>query len=67
VPPQLLLDIAGKYEKTPSQVMINWLISQKNVGTLFMSHSPEHIDENLGSIGWEMSLEDIELLRSQYP
>lgn len=56
-----------KYDKTASQILINWLISQPLVTTLFMSHEPSHIDENLGALGWSMDPDDIELLRSDYP
>jgi diketogulonate reductase-like aldo/keto reductase len=36
-----------KYNKTNEAVVINWLISQKNVITLFKSSNKNHIDKNL--------------------
>lgn len=63
----LLLDIAKKYGKTPYQVAINWLISQENVVTIPKTSSFEHLDENLGALGWELSNDDVALLTSQFP
>lgn len=59
--------IAAKYNKTPAQIAINWLISQDNVVTISKMRNKEHIDENLGATGWEMDREDIELLRTEFP
>lgn len=64
---ELITDLAKKYNKTPSQIAINWLISQKNVLTLFKTSSIEHLEENIGSLGWEMNQEDIEKLRKDFP
>lgn len=56
-----------KYQKTPAQIAINWLISQKNVTGLFKTIDSIHLDENLGSMGWEMAIEDIEFIRENFP
>lgn len=61
-----LLEMAEKYKKTHAQVAINWLLSQKNVVTLFMSRNPEHISENMWALWWEMSSWDIEILRKDF-
>jgi diketogulonate reductase-like aldo/keto reductase len=66
-PASVLQEVAKRYGKTPAQVAINWLLSQHGVGTLFMSRRREHIVENLGALGWNLSNEDIELLRSGFP
>lgn len=63
----IMHDMCEKYDATASQVAINWLLAQKNVTTLFMSHTPEHIDENLAALKWSMSQEDMTLLAQQYP
>lgn len=60
-------NICKKYNKTKSQVAINWLISQKNVVTLAKSRSIEHLKENLGGVNWQMDDEDIEILRKEFP
>jgi diketogulonate reductase-like aldo/keto reductase len=56
-----------KYGKTPIQICINWLTSQPNVVTLAKSRNIEHLKENLGAVGWQMSEEDIEILRKDFP
>ena len=63
----VMLDLAGKCTgHTHAQVAINWLISQKNVVTIFGCLKKEYIDENLGALGWSMSDEDIEYARKNY-
>ncbi len=64
---QFLEDIAKKYGKTPVQVSLNWLISQKNVVTISKTNDIDHLKENLGAIGWEMEERDVEKLRNEYP
>lgn len=66
-PPQVIKDLMKKYNKTASQIAINWLISQKNVVTLSKTRSIGHLKENLGAVGWNMKKEDIEKLRAEYP
>lgn len=65
--PQILQQICDKYKKTPAQVAINWLVSQSNVLTLSKTRSTDHLKENLGALNWELSNEDIEKLRLEYP
>ncbi len=62
----LMLDMADKYKKTHAQIAINWLVSQKNVVTLFGSSNKEHITENLGGVGWDMNNEDIKNMQKNY-
>jgi diketogulonate reductase-like aldo/keto reductase len=59
--------LCEKYGKTPSQIALNWLISQKNVITLTKTSNPKHLEEALGSVGWNMSDADIKLLIDDYP
>ncbi|MDX9970382.1 MAG: aldo/keto reductase [Candidatus Gracilibacteria bacterium] len=51
-----------KYQKTFSQIALNWLISKPGVSAIFKSSNPTHIEENLGALGWTMDLSDIEIL-----
>lgn len=63
-----LLDLmCNKYGKTPAQIAINWLISQKNIVTLSKMSEPTHLQENLEALNFKMSGEDIEKLRSDFP
>jgi len=55
-----------KYNKSATQIAINWLISQEGVVTLSTMRSEEHLDENLGALGWTMDSEDIERIRNAF-
>ncbi len=63
----ILDEMANKYGKTKYQIAINWLISQPNVITLSKTSTPVHLDENLGALDWDMSEEDIERIRQEFP
>jgi len=60
-------ELAKKYQKTPTQIALNWLISQDNVITLSKTRNIEHLKENLSAANWKMDNEDIERLRNNYP
>ncbi len=64
---ELIDSLCAKYNKTPAQISINWLLSQKNIITMVKTTNPEHIKENFGALGWEMEASDIEKLRKEYP
>jgi len=64
---ELIKEIARSYSKTPNQVMINWLISQPNVVTIAKTSKREHLNENLGAVGWALSAVDIERIRTEFP
>ena len=63
----LLDKMCDKYTMTPSQISINWLVSQKNIVTLAKMRHREHLEENLGAFGWQMEQIDIERLRRDFP
>ena len=54
--------VAIKYNATPAQVAINWLIRQPQVIALPMSTKREHLQENLGALELELSAADVEIL-----
>ncbi|MCW4051128.1 MAG: aldo/keto reductase [Candidatus Bathyarchaeota archaeon] len=54
----VLDQIAEKYQKSPAQVALNWLIAQENVVAIPKSSNPIHILELMGAVDWELSLED---------
>ncbi len=58
----VLADIGERYGKSASQVALNWLISKGNVSAIPKTENPEHLTENLGSIGWRLSEADIKRL-----
>lgn len=59
--------LCEKYNKTPSQIAINWLVSQKNVITLTKASNIKHLEEDIDSVGWNMSPEDVLFLTNDYP
>lgn len=64
---ELINEIATKYGKTPAQVVINWLISQKNIVTISKTSNRDHLIENLGAVDWQMEIADIERIRAEFP
>lgn len=64
---ELINEIATKYGKTPAQVVINWLISQKNIVTISKTSNRDHLIENLGAVDWQMENADIERIRAEFP
>lgn len=65
--PKIMEELCVKYQKTPAQIAINWLMSQKNVVTIFKTSNAAHLKENLGATGWNLTEGDVELLRKEYP
>ncbi|MBN1693850.1 aldo/keto reductase [candidate division WOR-3 bacterium] len=59
---KLLEELALKYDKTLSQIAINWLINKKNIITIPKSTNFKHLKENLGALGWKLSEEDMKKL-----
>lgn len=59
----ILEGLALRYGKTVSQIALNWIISQ-GITAIPKAQSKEHLVENLGALRWQMSPEDILLLRS---
>lgn len=65
--PPIVNELATKYSKTPTQIALNWLVSQPNVIAISKSRSLEHLEDSLGALDWTMSTGDIERLREEYP
>lgn len=59
---KILREIAKKYNKTPAQVALNWLISKNPVVAIPKAINLSHIKENANATGWRLSNEDLELL-----
>ena len=49
--PNIIKEMGKKYQKTPAQIVINWLISQPYVITLSKTRHIEHLKENLVALG----------------
>lgn len=65
--PALMEELCLKYQKTPAQIALNWLVSQENVVTIAKTSNLAHLKENLGGVGWNLTEGDVELLRKDYP
>jgi len=51
--------------RSPAQVALRWLMQQPGVTTpIFGARTMEQLDENLGSLGWELVLEEISQLNA---
>ncbi|WP_078435614.1 aldo/keto reductase [Metabacillus halosaccharovorans] len=67
-------EIAHSLDKTPAQVALRWLLQKEEITSpIFGASSLEQFEENMGSIGWELTaeqwnqLDEISKLPSEYP
>jgi len=58
----LLTKIGKKYDKTPAQVALNWLICQDNVIPIVGCKNAEQVRQNIGATGWEISQDEFNQL-----
>ncbi|WGV25212.1 aldo/keto reductase [Halotia branconii] len=64
----LLRSLGEKYDRTPAQVALNWLIAQGNVIPIAGVKTAEHVRQNAGALGWRLSDDEItELERISRP
>jgi aryl-alcohol dehydrogenase-like predicted oxidoreductase len=53
-------EMAEKYEKSPAQVSLRWLLQQPGVtAPIIGARTLEHLQANLGAVGWVLSPEDL--------
>jgi diketogulonate reductase-like aldo/keto reductase len=64
---KLLDELAEKYGKTQAQIALNWLISKPSIIAIPKAAKTEHLKENLGALGWRLSLEDMLKLDEEFP
>ena len=55
---QQIQNLSKKYHKSPSQIVLRWLIDQKNVIALFMSSNKQHIFENFSIFDFQLEEKD---------
>jgi diketogulonate reductase-like aldo/keto reductase len=53
---------ARKYDKTQSQIILNWLASKEYMMFLVKASRGSHINENVASLGWKMDENDYKTL-----
>ncbi|TVR09144.1 MAG: aldo/keto reductase [Phormidium sp. GEM2.Bin31] len=54
----MLRELGQKYEKTPAQVALNWLIGEGGVIPIPGAKTAQQAQDNAGALGWELSSED---------
>lgn len=57
-------EIGDSYKKTPTQVVLNWLIAQGNVVPIPGAKNAEQASEFGGALGWRLTSEEVDELRS---
>lgn len=65
-PSSEMREVCVKYNCTPVQLALCWLISQKNVVAISRTMSADHLAENLGGAQIRLEPADIESLRSAF-
>lgn len=58
---ETIVQIAQKYKRSPSQVILNWII-QKGIVAIPKAASRTHLEDNFQATTWELSPEDIALV-----
>jgi len=53
-----LEELALKYQKSPSQVALNWLIAQGNVVPIPGAKNAQQARQNAGALGWQLESQD---------
>ncbi|CAL5091509.1 unnamed protein product [Urochloa decumbens] len=57
-------EIGKNYERTPTQVVLNWLVCQGNVVPIPGAKNAEQAREFAGALGWSLTASEVEELRS---
>ncbi|MEH2463057.1 aldo/keto reductase [Nostoc sp.] len=55
----LLRNFGEKYDRTPAQVALNWLIAQGNVIPIAGVKTAEQVRQNAGALGWRLSDDEV--------
>ena len=59
---EILVELAEKYNKTQNQIIINWIVKEKNILPLIKCTNINRINENLLAIDFTMEAEDYKKL-----
>jgi aryl-alcohol dehydrogenase-like predicted oxidoreductase len=60
----LLRTIGEKYNRTPAQVALNWLIAQGNVIPISGVKTAEQVKQNAGALNWKLSDDEVTQLEA---
>ena len=58
----LLVELSRKYNKSQNQIILNWIIKEKNIKVLIKSTNCNRIDENIESLNFKMEQSDYKRL-----
>jgi len=64
---QALAAIAQRHGKTPRQVALNFLTRRNSLFAIPKASTIEHVRENAGGSGWELTPEDLKLIDAVFP
>lgn len=56
---RLLRSLGEKYDRTPAQVALNWLIAQGNVIPIPGAKNADQVRQNAGAIGWSLEAAEV--------
>lgn len=57
---KFLQEIGQKYNKSATQVALNWIITKEHVIAIPKALNPDHLRENAEAAGWHLSKKDVE-------
>ena len=63
---EFLQEIGERYEKTATQVALNWLIVKEKVIAIPKAVDLSHLEQNAGAMGWRLSEDDVERISSHF-
>jgi aryl-alcohol dehydrogenase-like predicted oxidoreductase len=55
----LLRNIGNKYNLTPAQVALNWLIAQGNTIPIAGAKTAQQVRQNAGALGWQLTNDEV--------
>jgi len=64
---RVLAEIGKRHGRTPRQVALNFLTRHPNVWTIPKSSNVEHVRENAGGAGWNLTEEDLKQIDLAFP
>jgi diketogulonate reductase-like aldo/keto reductase len=64
---KVLETIGQRHGKTPRQVALNFLTRRKSLFTIPKASKVEHVRENAGAAGWDLTDQDLQLIDSVFP
>jgi aryl-alcohol dehydrogenase-like predicted oxidoreductase len=62
----LLKEIGDRYQRTPAQVALNWLIAQGNVIPIPGAKNAHQVEQNAGALGWTMTADEQEAIAQRW-